>query len=50
MSNFQHAGDWETPLHDKVKSALAPLVDQNFRNRRSAAVGYLEGLPQASPA
>jgi len=46
MSNFQHAGDWESPLHDKVKSSLAPLVDRNFRNRRSAAVGYLEGLPQ----
>jgi hypothetical protein len=47
MSNFQHPGDWESPLHDKVKAALAPLVDQNFRNRRSAAVGYIEGLPQA---
>ena len=46
MSNFQHAGDWETPLHDKVKAGLAPLVDRNYRNRRSAAVGYLEGLPQ----
>jgi hypothetical protein len=46
MSNFQHAGDWETPLHDKVKAGLAPLIDRNYRNRRSAAVGYLEGLPQ----
>ena len=48
MSNFQHAGDWEAPLHDKVKASLAPLIDRNYRNRRSAAVGYLEGLPQAT--
>ena len=48
MSNFQHAGDWESPLHDKVKSSLAPLIDRNYRDRRSAAVGYLEGLPQAT--
>ena len=46
MSNFQHAGDWESPLHDKVKESLAPLIDRNYRNRRSAAVGYIEGLPQ----
>ena len=45
MSNFQHPGDWEAPLHDKVKTALAPLVDRNYRSRRSAAVGYIEGLP-----
>jgi hypothetical protein len=46
MSNFQHPGDWETPLHDRVKAAVAPLIDRNFRNRRGAAVGYIEGLPQ----
>ncbi len=46
MSNFQHPGDWEAPLHDKVKDALAPLIDRNYRNRRSAAVGYIEGLPE----
>jgi secreted PhoX family phosphatase len=50
MSNFQHAGDWEKPLHDKVRSSLAPLVDRNYRGRRSAAVGYLEGLPQPAAA
>ena len=46
MSNFQHAGDWE-PVHEKVKAALAPLIDKNYRERRSAAVGYIEGLPAA---
>ncbi|MBV9361737.1 MAG: DUF839 domain-containing protein, partial [Betaproteobacteria bacterium] len=46
MSNFQHAGDWEAPLHDKVKAALAPIVDRNYKERRSAAVGYIEGLPE----
>jgi secreted PhoX family phosphatase len=45
MSNFQHAGDWEKGLHDKVKTSLAPLIDQNYRNRRAAAVGYIHGLP-----
>ena len=46
MSNFQHAGDWESPLHDRVKAGLAPLIDGNYRNRRSAAVGYIEGMPR----
>jgi uncharacterized protein len=46
MSNFQHPGDWEKGLHDKVKDALAPLIDANYRKRRSAAVGYIHGLPQ----
>jgi secreted PhoX family phosphatase len=46
MSNFQHAGDWEKPLHDKVSTRLAPLIDRNYRNRRSAVVGYIAGLPQ----
>ena len=44
MSNFQHPGDWEK-LHDKVKDSLAPLIDKQYRNRRSAAVGYIYGLP-----
>ena len=41
MSNFQHAGDWETPLHDVVKPALDPLVRANYNDRFSAAVGYV---------
>lgn len=46
MSNFQHPGDWETPLHDIVKPTLDPLVRANYNDRFSAAVGYLtiEGL------
>lgn len=47
MSNFQHPGDWEKGLHDKVKEALTPLMDQQYRHRRSSAVGYIQGLPQA---
>jgi hypothetical protein len=46
MSNFQHAGDWEKGLHDKVRASLAPLIDKQYRRRRSAAVGYIHGLPQ----
>src|SRR5471030_145880 len=41
MSNFQHAGDWEKPLHDKVKAALDPLVRANYKDRFGATVGYL---------
>ncbi len=48
MSNFQHAGDWEAGLHDKVKDRLAPLIDSLYRNRRSAAVGYLQALPSST--
>ena len=41
MSNFQHPGDWETPLHDKVQATLDPLVRANYKDRFGAAVGYL---------
>jgi secreted PhoX family phosphatase len=41
MSNFQHAGDWESPLHDKVKPTLDPLVRANYKDRFGSAVGYL---------
>jgi uncharacterized protein len=41
MSNFQHAGDWESPLHDKVKATLDPLVRANYKDRFGASVGYL---------
>jgi hypothetical protein len=32
MSNFQHPGDWESPLHDKVKATLDPLVRANYKD------------------
>ena len=41
MSNFQHPGDWESPLHDVVKPVLDPLEKANYKGRYSAAVGYL---------
>lgn len=41
MSNFQHPGDWESPLHDVVKPVLDPLEVANFNGKYSAAVGYL---------
>ncbi|WP_022978744.1 PhoX family phosphatase [Ideonella sp. B508-1] len=41
MSNFQHPGDWESPLHDIVKPTLDPLVRANYDDRFGAAVGYL---------
>jgi hypothetical protein len=45
MSNFQHVGDWESPLHDKVKSTLDPLVRANYKDRFGATVGYLTADP-----
>ncbi|WDD93558.1 DUF839 domain-containing protein [Burkholderia sp. FERM BP-3421] len=47
MSNFQHAGDWESPLHDKVKPVLDPLINGNYRSRFGASVGYLTAEPSA---
>src|SRR5512139_225518 len=41
MSNFQHPGDWESPLHDKVKAVLDPLESANYNGKFGAAVGYL---------
>jgi secreted PhoX family phosphatase len=48
MSNFQHPGDWESPLHDKVKATLDPLVRNSYKDRFGASVGYLTGLPQTT--
>lgn len=45
MSNFQHPGDWEKGLHDKVKATLDPLVRANYKDRFGAAVGYLTADP-----
>jgi hypothetical protein len=44
MSNFQHAGDW-TGIHSLVKAGADPLINSNWNNKKSAAVGYLSGLP-----
>lgn len=41
MSNFQHPGDWESPLHDSVRATLEPLEAANYNGKFSAAVGYL---------
>jgi len=40
-SNFQHPGDWDKKLHNKVQATLDPLVRANFKDRFGAAVGYL---------
>jgi secreted PhoX family phosphatase len=46
MSNFQHPGDWEEGLHDKVRDVLEPLINRNYRDRYAAEVGYIAGMPQ----
>ena len=45
MSNFQHAGDWESPQHDKVKTILDPLIRGRYKDRFGASVGYLTAAP-----
>ncbi|KQP18452.1 PhoX family phosphatase [Pseudorhodoferax sp. Leaf267] len=45
MSNFQHAGDWNTNLHGKVRSVLDPLIKANYKNGYGASVGYLTATP-----
>ena len=46
MSNFQHPGDWEAPLHNVVKPTLDPLIRANYNDRYGAAVGYLTASPK----
>lgn len=41
MSNFQHAGDG---IPAALESTLRPLINANYNNGYSAAVGYLTGL------
>lgn len=51
MSNFQHAGDWASSkpakpsIHDIIKTTVEPLINAHWNNKKSAAVGYLSGLP-----
>lgn len=44
MSNFQHAGDWGG-IHSIIKAGVDPLINANWNNRKSAAIGYISGLP-----
>ncbi|SAK65974.1 PhoX family protein [Caballeronia ptereochthonis] len=48
MSNFQHAGDWSSSLHSKVRSTLDPLVRANYKDRFGASVGYLTADPTST--
>ena len=45
MSNFQHPGDWSSPLHNVVKSTLDPLIKANYKDAYGASVGYITGDP-----
>jgi len=46
-SNFQHAGDWNHKLHNKVQATLDPLVRANYKDRFGASVGYLSAGDKA---
>jgi hypothetical protein len=45
LSNFQHAGDWGA-IHSVIKAGVDPLINANWNNKKSSAVGYLSGLPR----
>ncbi|MFD0667839.1 PhoX family protein [Ramlibacter sp. MAHUQ-53] len=50
-TNFQHPGDWESPLHDKVRPVLEPLVREMHLGGYAGGVGYLTlGPARAAPA
>jgi uncharacterized protein len=40
-SNFQHAGEWDDRLHNKVRPMIEPLLDKLYDKRAVAMVGYL---------
>lgn len=44
-ANFQHPGDWEAGLHDKVRPVLEPLVNQMHQGGYAGGVGYLTARP-----
>jgi len=44
MGNFQHPGDWGS-IHSIVKAGADPLINANWNNKKSSAVGYISGLP-----
>ena len=44
MSNFQHAGDWGA-IHSVIKAGADPLINTNWNNKKSSAIGYLSGVP-----
>lgn len=44
MGNFQHAGDWGS-IHAGIKAGVDPLINANWNNKKSAAIGYFSGLP-----
>lgn len=44
-ANIQHPGDWLGKLHNTVKPILDPLIKNNYKDRFSAAVGYITAIP-----
>ena len=44
-ANIQHPGDWLGKLHEKVRPVLDPIIKKNYKDRFSAAVGYITAVP-----
>ncbi len=48
MSNFQHAGEFIKSTPAEIKAAVGPLINKNYNNKFSAAVGYLTAVTTRS--
>ncbi|MFC5407612.1 alkaline phosphatase PhoX [Cohnella soli] len=44
MSNIQHPGD-EMIVADSLKPEVEKLINQNFENKKSGVIGYIQGVP-----
>ncbi|MDD2919550.1 alkaline phosphatase PhoX [Rhodoferax sp.] len=44
LGNFQHPGDWGS-IHSVIQAEVDPLINAKWNNKKSAAIGYISGLP-----
>lgn len=44
MGNFQHPGDWGS-IHSIIRAGVDPLINTNWNNKKSSAIGYISGVP-----
>lgn len=43
LGNFQHPGDWGS-IHSVIQAEVDPLINTNWNNKKSSAIGYISGL------
>ena len=45
MSNFQHPGEYIRTMNPDLQTAVDPLINSKWNNKRKAAIGYISGIP-----